>query len=84
MGVYFVDSASASLGLGLLALRAAELAESGWAAPEIAAELRRVRRQSGCFVTVDRFDNLLRSGRVTRGKAWLAGMLDVKPILGAG
>jgi DegV family protein with EDD domain len=30
---------------------------------------------------VDRFDNLLRSGRVTRGKAWLAGMLDVKPIL---
>ncbi|HMV31529.1 MAG TPA: DegV family protein, partial [Gemmatimonadales bacterium] len=30
---------------------------------------------------VDRFDNLLRSGRVTRGRAWLAGMLDVKPIL---
>ncbi len=32
-------------------------------------------------MTVDRFDNLLRSGRVTRGKAWIAGMLDVKPIL---
>ena len=31
--VYFVDSASASLGLGLLALRAAELAEAGWAGP---------------------------------------------------
>jgi DegV family protein with EDD domain len=30
---------------------------------------------------VDRFDNLLRSGRVTRGKAWLAGLLDIKPIL---
>lgn len=26
-------------------------------------------------------DNLLRSGRISRGKAWLAGMLDVKPIL---
>ncbi len=80
-GVHFVDSASASLGLGMQALRAAELAESGWGAAAIAAELRRIRRQSGCFVTVDRFDNLLRSGRVTRGRAWLAGMLDVKPIL---
>jgi DegV family protein with EDD domain len=81
-GVQFVDSASASLGLGLLALRAAELAESGWTATAIAEELRRIRRQSGALITVDRFDNLLRSGRVTRGKAWLAGVLDVKPILG--
>jgi DegV family protein with EDD domain len=81
-GVEFVDSASASLGLGLLALRGAELAESGWSARDIAEELRRVRRQSGALVTVDRFDNLLRSGRVTRGKAWLAGLLDLKPILG--
>ncbi|MFN8651304.1 MAG: DegV family protein [Gemmatimonadales bacterium] len=79
--VEFVDSASASLGLGLLALRGAELAESGWPAKAIADELRRVRRQSGCFITVDRFDNLLRSGRVSRGKALIAGMLDVKPIL---
>ncbi|HTS89546.1 MAG TPA: DegV family protein [Gemmatimonadales bacterium] len=80
-GVHCVDSATASLGLGLLALRAAELAESGWRAAQIVPELRRIRAQSGCFVTVDRFDNLLRSGRVTRGKAWIAGMLDVKPIL---
>jgi hypothetical protein len=79
--VEFVDSATASLGLGLLALRGAELAESGWPAKAIASELRRVRKQSGCFITVDRFDNLLRSGRVTRGKALIAGMLDVKPIL---
>jgi hypothetical protein len=80
-GVHFVDSATASLGLGLLALRGAELGESGWSATDIVAELHRVRGQSGCYITVDRFDNLLRSGRVTRGKAWLAGMLDVKPIL---
>ncbi len=79
--VQFVDSASASLGIGMLALRGAELAESGWSAAAIATELRRVRQQSGCYLTVDRFDNLLRSGRVTRGKAWIAGMLDVKPIL---
>ncbi len=75
------DSKSASLGLGLLALRAGELAESGWSAKAIVKELERVRSQSGLFLTVDRYENLLRSGRVSRGKAWLAGMLDVKPIL---
>jgi DegV family protein with EDD domain len=80
-GVHLVDSRSASLGVGLLALRGAELAESGWSAAEIATELERVRGQAGMLLTVDRYDNLLRSGRVSRGKAWIAGMLDVKPIL---
>jgi DegV family protein with EDD domain len=80
-GVHLVDSRSASFGVGLLALRGAELAESGWSGPRIAAELNRVRGQSGMLLTVDRYDNLLRSGRISRAKAWLAGMLDVKPIL---
>ena len=79
--VRLVDSKSASLGAGMLALRAAELAESDWPAAAIATELERVRDQSGVFLTVDKFDNLLRSGRVSRGKAWIGGLLDVKPIL---
>jgi hypothetical protein len=80
-GVHLVDTRSASFGVGLLALRAAELAEAGWSASRIAAEITRLRGQSGMLLTVDRYDNLLRSGRISRGKAWLAGMLDVKPIL---
>jgi DegV family protein with EDD domain len=79
--IHLVDSRSASFGVGLLALRGAELAESGWTGERIAAELARVRSRSGMLLTVDRYDNLLRSGRISRGKAWLAGMLDVKPIL---
>jgi DegV family protein with EDD domain len=80
--VHIVDSRSASLGVGLLALRAAELAESGLGAPAIVAELERIREHCGMLLTVDTYDNLLRSGRVSRGKAWLGGMLDVRPILG--
>jgi DegV family protein with EDD domain len=79
--VTLVDSRAASLCLGLLALRAAELAESGWPAARIAAEVNRLRGQSGMLLTVETYDNLIRSGRVSRGKAWLAGMLDVKPVL---
>ncbi len=80
-GIHLVDSRSASLGVGMLALRGAELAESGLPAADIARELERIRHRSGMLLTVDRYDNLLRSGRVSRGKAWLAGMLDVRPIL---
>jgi fatty acid kinase/fatty acid kinase fatty acid binding subunit len=82
--ITLVDSRSASLGMGLLALRGAELIEEGWDAPAIAAELTRIRDQSGGFFTVDTFDNLLRSGRVGRGRAWLGTLLDVKPILEVG
>lgn len=83
-GVHCVDSRTVSLGLGMLALRAAELAESGWPAPAIVQELERIRPQSGLLLTLDTYENLIRSGRVSRGKAWLGNMLDVKPILTLG
>ncbi len=79
--VSVVDSRSASLGEGMLALRGAELAAESWRGQEIAKELERIRGQSGMLLTVDTYDHLLRSGRVSRGKAWIAGMLDVKPVL---
>src|SRR5205085_8402273 len=70
----------ASLGLGLLAVRAAELAEAGWDAPAVAAEVARLRGQAGMFFTVDTLDYLVRSGRVSRVKGWLGNLLDMKPI----
>lgn len=79
--VRFVDSGTVSLGLGMRALRGAELAEAGWKAADIARELGRLRAQSGVFLTVDTYENLIRSGRVSRGKAWLGNMLDVRPVL---
>jgi DegV family protein with EDD domain len=80
--VRMVDSAGASLLQGLLVLRAAELAELGRDPDAIVEELRRIRRQSGIMFTVDVYDNLLRSGRVGRGQVMIAGLLDIKPVLG--
>lgn len=76
-----VDSRSGSLGIGLLVIRAIELLENGLSLAEVAAELRRVRDQSNVFFTVDTMEHLLRSGRIGRAKAWLGGVLDLKPIL---
>ena len=80
-GVHLVDSLGASFSIGLLTLRGAELAEAGWRGAELARELERVRDQSGMLLTVDTMDSLLRSGRVSRFKAFLAGFLDLKPVL---
>ena len=76
-----VDTLGASLLQGLLVLRAAELAEVNYTPDEIATEIKRIRKQSGVCFTVAVYDNLLRSGRVGRGKALMANWLDVKPIL---
>jgi len=79
-GVHVVDSRSGSLGQGLLALRAAELAEAGYPPAEIVVEVERLRGQSGAFFTVATLDYLVRSGRVSRAKGWLGNLLNMKPI----
>ena len=79
--VTVVDSRTTSLGLGLLALRALELAKTGLKAPAIGEELRRVRDRSGLLFTLDTFEHLLRSGRIGRARAWVGERLHLKPIL---
>ena len=61
-----VDSEAASILIGLLALKAAELAEAGMAADEIIEEVKRIRRQSGILFTVLTLDRLIASGRVSQ------------------
>ena len=76
-----LDSRSGSLGSGLLAVRAVELLDQGMDLDDVVQELQRVRGQSNVFFSVDTMEYLLRSGRIGRAKAWLGGMLDLKPIL---
>jgi DegV family protein with EDD domain len=63
-------------------MRGVELAAQGWAPAAIVAELERVRDQSGVFLTIEDFDRLVRSGRLSRGRAWLGRALNMKPVLG--
>ena len=76
-----VDSRSGSLGLGLMVVRAAELLDAGWSMDDVIEELERIRDRSNLFFTVENLDALLRSGRVSRSRAWLGNLLGLKPIL---
>jgi DegV family protein with EDD domain len=79
--VAVLDSRGISLLQGLLVLKAAELAELGHDSAAIMVEIERIRDRSGILFTVDTFDRLIASGRVSRGRAWLGSLLDIKPIM---
>ena len=79
--IHLADSRGASLLQGLLVLKATELAEMALPAAEIVTELDRIRDQSGILFTIETFDRLLASGRVSRSQAFFANLLNVKPIL---
>lgn len=76
-----VDSRSGSLGLGMMVVRAVELLDEGRELEEVAEELERIRDRSNLFFTVENLEQLLRSGRVSWGRAWLGDLLDLRPLL---
>jgi len=79
--VTVVDSRSATLGLGMQALRAAERAREGRSAAEIVSELERVAAQADIRFTVDTLDFLRINGRIGGAQALLGSLLNIKPIL---
>ncbi len=79
--IHVIDSESASMGVGLLALLAAELAERGVAAAEIAATLERRKGDLDIYFALDTLEYLRRGGRISGPRATLGTLLSVKPIL---
>lgn len=76
-----VDSRGASLGEGLLALKAAELKEEGLSLQDNAERIR-VLVPGMCQVfTVDDLMHLRRTGRLSNAAAVIASVLNIKPLL---
>lgn len=76
-----VDSRSASLGLGLLALGAARLAERNAGIPEILRWIGRWREGTGITFTVATLDYLRRGGRIGTTAGLLGNLFGVRPVL---
>lgn len=76
-----VDSLGASLGEGLMVIRAAENRASGMSIDENVRQLREMRRRICQVFTVDDLMFLRRSGRVSNVSALVGSMLGIKPML---
>ena len=79
--LYAVDSLAASGGQGLLVLLAADMAAQGKSAPEIAAGVREARQHLVHLFTLEKMDNLVKGGRISRTKGAVGDLLNIKPIL---
>jgi DegV family protein with EDD domain len=79
--IHLVDSQSASMGVGLLAIVAAELAAAGLPAAEIAAGVRSRIADIDIYVALDTIDYLRKGGRLSAARAAIATVLSVKPII---
>ena len=79
--IHVVDSRSASMATGLLALVAAELAEQGVPAAEIARVVGERVADTDVYVVLDTLEYLRRGGRIGRAQAAVGTLLSVKPII---
>ena len=76
-----VDSLSTSMGLGLIAMAAARLAEAGESLPAVMEEVRQAIPSIRVLGVFDTLKYLLRSGRLGKAKALLGSVLNVKPLI---
>jgi uncharacterized protein len=79
--VLAIDSRNASIGQGLIALRAAELAAEGRSVDEISLALDEVIAGTRTYALLGNLDYAVRGGRVARSKQLLARLLRLEPIL---
>lgn len=79
--VRVVDSRSAAMGTGFVALAAARAAEAGCDLDEVAAKALSAVSRTHAFIVVRRLENLRRSGRIGTAASWLGTALAVKPLL---
>jgi DegV family protein with EDD domain len=79
--IHLVDSTSASMGEGLLAELAVDLANRGVSAAEIARILTERTADLNVFVALDTLEYLKRGGRISGAQAAIGTLLSVKPII---
>src|SRR5207249_4681851 len=81
--VEVVDSLSASMAQGFVVKEAAAAVAGGAGLEDAAARAREVARRTWLVATLDTFEYLRRSGRVTALQSFAGSALDITPVIGA-
>ncbi|MCM3003411.1 DegV family protein [Priestia koreensis] len=78
--VTVIDSMYISKGLAFQVIEASNMVKEGKGISEIVKRLEDIRRNTTLFVVVDTLENLIKGGRIGRGKALIGSLLNIKPI----
>ena len=79
--VRVVDSKSAAMGTGFVALAAARAARDSLDVNGVAAQAESMVGRLRAYLVVQRLENLRRSGRIGTAASWLGTALALKPLL---
>ncbi len=79
--IHCIDTYAASLGEGLLVLRACEMREEGKSVDEVAERLLDERKRMCQIFTVDDLKYLHATGRLSAAATLVGTMLSIKPVL---
>lgn len=78
--VTVIDSKFISRALSFQVIEAAKMAKQGFQIKEIVDKLDDIRKHTKLYVVVDTLENLVKGGRIGKGKAILGSLLNIKPI----
>lgn len=78
--VTVVDSQFITHALAYQVIEAAKMANEGRSLEEILKRVEEVRKNTRLYVVVDTLENLVKGGRIGKGKAFIGSLLNIKPI----
>lgn len=78
--VTVVDSSFISKALGFQVVEAAKMAKNGFNKEEILQRLNEMKKNTTLYIMVDTLENLVKGGRIGKGKALIGSLLNIKPI----
>lgn len=79
--VFVVDSQTVTIGAGILAELALQLADEGLSAAQIAEQITRERDHVRLIAVLDTLEYLKRGGRISPTLAFAGGLLSIKPVI---
>lgn len=79
--IHVIDSKNLSGALGLLVLKAAKSIEQGRSFDEVVDEIKSDVSKARIFVSVRDLTTMIRGGRVSKPKGFVAGLLGLNPVI---
>ncbi|WP_352420488.1 DegV family protein [Proteiniborus sp.] len=79
--IHVVDSLNASVGEGLIVLKAAQMASDDINIDELADYLRKCAKEGHVFFLLDTLENIIKGGRIGKVRGQIASLLSIKLIM---
>lgn len=79
--IFIVDSKSVSIGAGILADLALQLADNGMSAKDIADHITKQRENIRLIAMLDTLEYLKKGGRISKAAALAGTLLNLKPVI---